>query len=210
MTVTYIRKDAELESVRLERLDKQRTYNSRIRSERRVSVPNPYPPDLYNHAVLHRDDYIIYRKYITLAGEAGHREACFYIGKAHNYGDYGFEKDAKRAVLWYEKAADLGCDEAIARLAHIYYNGFGVEKDTEKGKALYFELANNHNCPYAACELGEILIKEAKGEHNETRSKGIFWLQKAARQGNKWGGIKLNYYGVKAHEEAFEQAEPCS
>jgi TPR repeat protein len=47
------------------------------------------------------------------------------------------EKDSKKAIEWFEKAAEQGLQGSLTTLAMMYEQGDGVEKDTIKAKELY-------------------------------------------------------------------------
>ena len=48
-------------------------------------------------------------------------------------------------VKWLEKAADAGDAQALGNLGACYFNGFGVERNTEKGVSLIRKAAKAGN-----------------------------------------------------------------
>ncbi len=44
----------------------------------------------------------------------------------------GVEQDYKKALEWYEKAADLGNTSGMNQIGYLYYYGSGVEQSNEK------------------------------------------------------------------------------
>ena len=69
--------------------------------------------------------------------DAGDPVAIFNLGNLYEYGLYGFEKDATRAVELYERAAKLEVKKAHFNLGAMYAKGTDVEKDTAKALRHY-------------------------------------------------------------------------
>ena len=65
--------------------------------------------------------------------EAGLEEAGYDYAMCLLYGD-GLPRNTKRAVAVLEELAKKGDEEASAKLAFMYRNGFKVEKDEERAK----------------------------------------------------------------------------
>lgn len=80
---------------------------------------------------------------ISLA-ESGDEEAQTELGVCYIKGD-GVELDLKKAVLWWQKAADRNYAEAQYYLGLCYVNGSGIEKNNEKAKELWTKAAENGN-----------------------------------------------------------------
>ena len=59
----------------------------------------------------------------------------------------GTEKDLKRAIKWYEKAADQGEAMAIFNLGNLYRKGYGVSQDESKARDLFCRAVNRGNRP---------------------------------------------------------------
>lgn len=64
----------------------------------------------------------------------------FYVALCYTYGIL-VEKDSKKAVYWYEKAVENGCDEAMCNLGICYLSGFGVERSIETAYDLLIKAA---------------------------------------------------------------------
>ncbi|EJK56113.1 hypothetical protein THAOC_24061 [Thalassiosira oceanica] len=119
---------------------------------------------------------------------AGDPQAIFFLGNQHEYGQYGLEKDATRAVELYERAAELGVKEAHYDLACLYAHGADVEKDMDKAIGHYEKAAMcghvraRFNLGYMECEAGNydlalqhFLISAKMGYDNSlTNVKGLF------------------------------------
>jgi TPR repeat protein len=79
-------------------------------------------------------------------------KAMIWAKKSANQGDamgqwavgyyYYNVKDYDQAFLWYKKAADQGLNPAMTNLAHMYNNGYGVEKNMEMVKYWYTKLCD--------------------------------------------------------------------
>ena len=66
-------------------------------------------------------------------------DACIWLNDFYDYGRCGLA-DPKRAILYCEKAAELGSGQCNYWLGKLYYTGKDVEKDLVKARA-YFEKA---------------------------------------------------------------------
>jgi len=64
--------------------------------------------------------------------DAGDPMAIYDLGTKYDFGEYGLVKDVTRAVELYERAADLGMNEAHHNLGVLYANGKEVAKDMAK------------------------------------------------------------------------------
>jgi len=65
----------------------------------------------------------------------------------------GLARDYKKAMYWYEQAAEKGSDYAINTLGIMYGRGYGVKQDYNKAAKLYLEAALAGNM-YAQFNLG--------------------------------------------------------
>ena len=74
---------------------------------------------------------------IKKRADKGDPKAIYYLGKQHEYGEYGLEKDVARAVELYERAAELGVEDAHFSLGCMYAEGTDVEKDMVKALRHY-------------------------------------------------------------------------
>jgi hypothetical protein len=59
-------------------------------------------------------------------------DATYEIGFNYLNGNNGFDKNAKKAVEYFNKAKELKYSEAYFSLANCYKSGIGVEKDLNK------------------------------------------------------------------------------
>jgi TPR repeat protein len=68
---------------------------------------------------------------------------------------WGTVYSPRKAVQWYEKAAENGVTQAVAYLGECYVTGKGVDKDVKKGISL-LEQAAKKDVDYAKKVLYEI------------------------------------------------------
>ena len=138
-------------------------------------------------------------------------EAFFLLGKMHERGD-GVTRDESKAIIYYQKAADLGFDEAEQRidqlldgetsvvldwylesawdgdvesvfnLGYLYESGMGVRIDESLALQWYEEAANQQHAD-AQLRLGLMLIAGA-GVDIDVNS-GKKWIVKAGKNGSK-------------------------
>ena len=86
--------------------------------------------------------------------------AINHLGDQYYYGDLGFEKDMRKAVGLYNKAAELGSVEALFSLGIVYRHGEGVEADMVKAVQFYKKAAmqghaeSRHNLGYYETSQG--------------------------------------------------------
>ncbi len=77
--------------------------------------------------------FIIYYELATL--DEPYALACNEIGRSF-LGGHGVQKDAKQAVLWFKKGANLNEPWSINNLADCYEKGEGVKQDLAKAEKL--------------------------------------------------------------------------
>lgn len=106
---------------------------------------------------------------------------------------YETKKDYKTAVEWFKKAASQGYDKALMRLARLYREGKGVEKN-EKEAAKLIEMAANQGNPDAQFVIG-ICYQKGEGVNKDTQ-KAEEWLLKSANNGHEGA----QWYLGNAHE----------
>jgi len=80
---------------------------------------------------------------ITLLSEAATKQhnadAAFLLGVAYAEGNI-VPKELKKALFWYETAANLGDKDAMLATGWLYYKGEATEQDLEKAK-MWFQKA---------------------------------------------------------------------
>lgn len=105
--------------------------------------------------------------------------AMFEVGSRLTEGR-GVSPDAKAAIAWYEKAANLGFAPAEYRLGNIYEKGLGTAKNLEKAKSYYLSAANAGNI--SAMHNLAVLYATGEGSAPDFESAAK-WFEAAANHG---------------------------
>lgn len=89
------------------------------------------------------------------------------------------DKNYSKAIEWYQRGAEEQFPYAMVNLATMYKDGVGLEKDSEKAKALYERAYRLHgeNAGEAANLIGIIYYNEGKYD------KAIEWYKKGSAEG---------------------------
>ncbi len=111
--------------------------------------------------------------------EAGDAKAQYNIGRCYNNGD-GVDKDAKKALEWYLKAAAQGDPRAHNNIA-LWYEDAKDDAQAATWRAKAAELGE----PRALYASGYRLLESGQTE------KAREYFQRAANEGNEWGAIGL-------------------
>lgn len=114
------------------------------------------------------------------------------IAQMYEYGCCGSKKNDKRAIYWYEKAAEQECAEAFSNLGYIYSNDslfWAREIDLDKAKS-YYEKAALLGDYYAQQKLA-YLNYEGQWKTEKNPEKAFEWWEKAAQN----DGITQNFIG---------------
>lgn len=123
--------------------------------------------------------------------EHGDVASQYYIGLMYHRG-LGVAKDDAQAVGWLRKSADQGYALAQNELGKLLARGRGVAEDPEQAR-VWFRKAADQGLAEAQYNLGYWLPLQKAGNH---RAEQIFWMRKAARQGNPLYQLGLaNVYG---------------
>ena len=107
-------------------------------------------------------------------------QRLYVLGICYLYG-IEVEENEKTALLWLERAAELGYAKAQFELGDCYYLGFGVEEDLDK--AVYWYTRSAENGFGAAQYKLAVLFKLGQGVE-ESPEKAFCWFEKAAEQGD--------------------------
>ncbi len=108
-------------------------------------------------------------KYYELAAEYDNLYAISNLGYIWYYGRTG-EKNYEKAFYYFDKARQMGDLVAAYKVADMYKNGYYVDKDYEKYKAIIEELYpkvqdawhSNAPLPEVATRLARIYVEEGK------------------------------------------------
>jgi localization factor PodJL len=127
------------------------------------------------------------------AAAKGDNKALFEI--ATRYADgRGVTKDLKKAVEWYQKAADTGFAPAQFRIGSFFEKGIGVERSPQKAKEFY-QLAAEQGNASAMHNLAVLYAMGAAGPaDNDSAAK---WFVKAAELGVKDSQFNLGILAAK-------------
>ncbi|MBL4790584.1 MAG: SEL1-like repeat protein [Kordiimonadaceae bacterium] len=124
-----------------------------------------------------------------------------FIAKIY-YAGVGSAPDYAQAVIWYEKAAELGQSGVRMRLGKMYYDGQGVKQNYQKAKD-HWTLATEEKkqsfgggTPYVASfYLATLYLDGLLGPKDVPTA--VKWLTKAASKGEINSQIRLAYiYGT--------------
>lgn len=120
--------------------------------------------------------YVEARPIIQKAAELGYRDSMFVLGSMLENGSGNGEKDLVTAMEWYHKAADLGHCQALYRLSKAYWQGDGVDKDSDQALQLLKQAASLGHAE-SMHQLGFICCNE--GNFTE----GKVWFERSAALG---------------------------
>ena len=99
-------------------------------------------------------------------------DAQYKLGEIYEEGRE-VEKNEKKAIELYEKAANQGNPKAQYKLGKMYEEGRGVKKDAKKAAELY-EKAANQEYDYAQFQIGQ-MYEEGRGvERNEKKAIQVY------------------------------------
>jgi hypothetical protein len=113
------------------------------------------------------------------AAEVGHSFAMVTLGQYHLYGLMGCSVDLKTATEWFNRAAALGNDVAMWRLANMPGDGDSTDKEKEIG--YWVEKAAIAGHATAMYCLGGMFM-EGTYTKVKDRKRASDWLRKAARR----------------------------
>lgn len=166
-----------------------------------------------------KEKYALAEKYYLMAFEAGDDWVSDGLGFIYYYGRNG-ERDYKKASYYFSIAKEKGNMEAAMKIADMYHNGYGVEKDDEKYKAILLEIfakikdTNQLFDPYpeVAHRLADILINEGHGvDAIEMLLKGKSFIVQRIRYNPFWGNfivcrrtVTLLYKVIEFDEDSFD------
>ena len=165
-----------------------------------------------------KEKYDLAEKYYLMAFDAGDKWAADGLGYIYYYGRVG-ARDYKKAFYYFSLAKDNGNLEAAMKIADMYHNGFGIDKDDEKYKAILLDIfekikdTNKLGDPYpeVAHRLADIYINEGHGgDASEMLIKGKSFIEQRIRYNPFWGNfivcrrlISLLYKVIEFDEDNF-------
>lgn len=165
------------------------------------------------------------KRYLSMAAEQGHPQACRALDRLREEGgrlpepderfDYIFhcgwaemydaacgiieerrEEDAYLAIMLLRELAEG--EDALAQVAlgHCYGLGFGVEQDDVLA-AMWYRVAAERRKPYALFHVGRIYY-EGRGVEQDY-GKAVEWFRKAAELDDGWARVYLGHCYCQGH-----------
>ena len=118
----------------------------------------------------------------ALAGDLASTET---VAESYFRGKNGFEENDEQALIWYQKALEIDPNSktALTGLGSIYYNGYGVSVDRDKGIAFYLKGA------YSGSGMSALRLAEHYNCLSDAQC--IFWYEKAFDNGETSAAYKL-------------------
>ncbi|EJK65155.1 hypothetical protein THAOC_14027 [Thalassiosira oceanica] len=125
-------------------------------------------------------------------------EAIFFLGQQYFFGDLGLQKDMRKAVELWTKAADLGSIEALFQLGCIQED---IQEDKARA-AEFYEKAAMQGCVEARHNLGG--CEGQKGNHD----RAVRHLLISAKMGHEEsvGNIRRVFMRGLATKEQYAEA----
>lgn len=144
-----------------------------------------------------KEKYILAEKYYLMAFEAGDDWVSDGLGYIYYYGRTG-KRDYSKALYYFSIARDKGNYEAAMKIADMYHNGYGVEKDDKKYLEILLDIyekikdSDDLFTPYpeVAHRLADIYIVNGNGEDTvEMLLKAKSFIAQRIRFNPFWGNF---------------------
>ena len=150
-------------------------------------------------------------EYLQKAAEAKYYEAMCYLGRMYMEGN-GVPQDIEKGEELFSKAGKYN-DWAWMQLGVIYLGGHGVERDLEKSREMIRKGNPDFISCYGANSFEDVLAEAEAGDMSDMYrtgmryllggddgntypidpEKAVYWLEKAAAQGNWMSAFLLGY-----------------
>jgi len=166
-----------------------------------------------------KQKYDLAEKYYLLADENGDDYASCGLGFIYYYGR-NVAKNFEKAFYYYNKSMNFGNQESAMKIADMYHNGYGCEKDDTKYREILediFEKIKDTNqlfdpYPEVAHRLVDIYINEGNIEKcYEMITKAKSFITQRIRYSPFWGNfivcrrvVCLFYKILEFDEECFD------
>lgn len=155
-----------------------------------------YPDALWSMYCLcgvHKADSVLAFDYLKQAVDAKYPDALNDMGCNYVNGEM-VEKNIEKAKELFQEAIDLGCVESYYNMGNLYsYKGY-IKKPNWEVAVGYYRQGAEKNEPLAQYNYGWCL-KKGKGMKKDKKA-AIYWLKKAAKQGNEDAISDLREMGV--------------
>lgn len=160
------------------------------------AVAQKYPDALWSMYCLcdvHKADSVLAFDYLKQAVDAKYPDALNDMGCNYVNGEM-VEKNIEKAKELFQEAIDLGCVKAYYNMGNLYsYKGY-IKKPNWEVAVGYYRQGAEKNEPLAQYNYGWCL-KKGKGVKKDKKA-AIYWLKKAAKQGNEDAISDLREMGV--------------
>eukprot|EP00118_Oscarella_pearsei_P000207 m.4429 g.4429 ORF g.4429 m.4429 type:complete len:323 (+) comp10721_c0_seq1:369-1337(+) len=126
---------------------------------------------------------------LKACSEAGDGNAIFQLGYY-----YFLREEYNEALPFFDRAANMGSNQALYQLAVMHYDGLGMECNVKKGVEIMTKIAKNtskrtqHLVPSAQFHLGKAYF-QGHGI-KQSNSAAFEWLTLAARDGDPSGSVR--------------------
>ena len=127
-----------------------------------------------------------------MAADNGHKDACNKLAVIY----HDVKNDYAQAILYLNKAMELGSDDAFFNLGFMCEQGRGTEKDFAKAEAYYLKAIDKIGDNTARYRLG-VMYYEGRDGVKKEKKKGESLLKEAAKNGNEDAKKYLDEHKVK-------------
>ena len=158
-----------------------------------------------------KQKYALAEKYYLLADENGDEYASCGLGFIYYYGRNG-ERDFSKAFYYYNKSMGFGNMESAMKIADMYHNGFGVEKNEAKYKEILESIFNRIKdtdrlfdpYPEVAHRLSDIYISERKIDITKPMlTKAKSFITQRIRYSPFWGNFIVCKRVIELYYKVF-------
>lgn len=141
-------------------------------------------------------------EWLEKAVAQGDSEAMCSKGKWHYEGKNGLEKDYKKAMEYYSRAASLENASAIVNLGLMYEEGEGCEADVFKAAELFRSLTKypGEEDRDACFHLGRLCLMGNLGPGDRIKAEGIVNMNEAADMGHPGAKEIVETLGISRHK----------
>lgn len=122
--------------------------------------------------------------------DEGDLDSQILVGYLYLYGEQGVERDYKKALKYYTKAAEQNDKIAVNNLGSLYYSGIGTKRDSRKAAEL-FQKASDLGNSEASVNLAFIYLTGMGMTPNYQKAVELFGV--AADEGNPTAKFMLGY-----------------
>ncbi len=142
---------------------------------------------------------------ILSQAKSGDAESQYWVARNFHSGSGEFEQDYKKALEWYEKAAENGHTKSMIALGNLYQQGQGASQSYTHALEWYEKAANN-NDPLSMFIVGSF-YSQGKGV-TKNASAAVKWYRKAAELGHPESQFNLanHYFRGEGVNQNYDEA----